>query len=59
MNGNPVIFRLNLIIALLISNIVLMIIFFLPLELLTLGVVLLATLLPVAGLILLLRIRHR
>lgn len=57
MNENPVIFRLNLIIALLVSNLVLMLIFFLPLELLLLGGILPAFLLPLAGLIILLRIR--
>ncbi|SER57825.1 hypothetical protein SAMN04489841_4154 [Natrinema salaciae] len=36
MNNKPVIFRLNLVIALLLSNLVLLLIFMLPLELLLL-----------------------
>ncbi|ADD05133.1 uncharacterized protein Nmag_1557 [Natrialba magadii ATCC 43099] len=56
MNENAVIFRLNLIIALLIANIVLLLVFFLPPELLFLGGILPAFLIPVA-LLLLLRLR--
>ena len=53
MNENPVIFRLNLIIALLSSNLVLMLIFFLPSELLLLGVVLPVLLIALSPLIIL------
>lgn len=53
MAKNPVIFRLNLIIGLLISNLVLMLILFLPREVLLLNGALPAFLIPLALLLLL------
>ncbi|MCU4926707.1 hypothetical protein OB905_12055 [Halobacteria archaeon AArc-dxtr1] len=53
MNENPVIFRLNLIIGLLIANLVLLLLLFLPLEVLFLGGVVPAILLPVSALVIL------
>lgn len=48
MSENPIIFRLDLIIGLLVCNLVLMLILFLPLELLLLGGILPAFLVPFA-----------